>query len=749
MAAPTVAITSQPPPDGQNQTFVLATTDATSVFITLNANGSGAITQGAKQFAVVADAVTALFTQIPAGVYSVSIMAVGPDGSTTISGSAITINGVSGDTGTTDQEVIPVDPTPPPPTDSEVPETPQPTGLRMAYPDKVQETTTTEGTGNLTLSGVAPAGYRTLAQAIDDGDVDIGNGVHYSIQGGLEWEVGVGEVINGLTIGRGPTASSNGGAAVSFAPGVKEFFVTVSGTQIAKFAAANDPTTNAIADINTSHFIIEEGGVTKRIPIASFFTSVGTTIGQLPLAAPGADAHLIPISQDGGLTESKISLASLKTYFGTGAAATPYNSLTMTGPTNGLTSTESSVFTVTLAPANGTISGSVLVTPAATNGGTFNPTTFSLSNAIPSATFRYTPNATAGAKVISITNNSGLANPASITYTTSATATKPATMAAPTATAGTLSASVAFVAPSNGGAPITGYTVTASTGQTATGTASPIVVTMPAGGNPTFTVTATNSVGTSDPSPASNAVTPMAPATVPDAPTIGVAEAGIGFIDVYFTAPANDGGADILDYTALLSTGETITGTGSPLRVSCSAGTARTATVKARNSVGSSASSAASNSVTPTAAPSYTFTRSAPTAGAPATMTAPTNLTAVANGTYNNWAATAGLDVAHNIGVAPVPASGVWGGWGKSPTTPPPLAPAGTSTTSSTMKVPDGKLLKLSNGPTFTGGQYFSHPGFLYVQGIAGVTNWYYWTVTGDGVAHCSNPSNPLVVTLT
>jgi hypothetical protein len=69
------------------------------------------------------------------------------------------------------------------------------------------------------------------------------------------------------------------------------------------------------------------------------------------------------------------------------------------------------------AGANGTITGTVTVTPSDGGaGGTFSPTSVAISNATPTATFTYTASTT-GARSISVTNNGGLSNPSPITYT--------------------------------------------------------------------------------------------------------------------------------------------------------------------------------------------------------------------------------------------------------------------------------------------------------------------------------------------
>ena len=186
------------------------------------------------------------------------------------------------------------------------------------------------------------------------------------------------------------------------------------------------------------------------------------------------------------------------------------------------------------------------------------------------------------------------------------TATAPGAPTGVSAVAGDGSATVSWTAPvSDGGAAITGYTVTSSPDSKtcSTTSATSCTVTGLANGTAyTFTVTATNSVGTSDASNASAAVTPTAPATAPGAPSGVSAVAGDGSATVSWTAPDSDGGAAITGYTVTASPGGASCSTTGA--TSCTVNgldnfTGYTFTVTATNSVGTSDASDASDVVVP------------------------------------------------------------------------------------------------------------------------------------------------------
>jgi hypothetical protein len=99
----------------------------------------------------------------------------------------------------------------------------------MYYADRVADTTTTTGTGTITLDGVAPTGYQTFAVGLGS-DSKI---VPYVIELSSEWEVGEG-VFNGTTsLTRVKVRySSNANALVSFSAGTKNVFLTAHAASI-------------------------------------------------------------------------------------------------------------------------------------------------------------------------------------------------------------------------------------------------------------------------------------------------------------------------------------------------------------------------------------------------------------------------------------------------------------------------------------------------------------------------------------
>lgn len=105
--------------------------------------------------------------------------------------------------------------------------------MAFAYKDRVKETTTTTGTGSVTLGG-AVTGFRRFQDAFATSDT-----MHYVIDGGTEWEVGLGTLSTTTTLARTTVlSSSNGGSAVNFSAGTKNVWCGIPAAAVAPFAAA-------------------------------------------------------------------------------------------------------------------------------------------------------------------------------------------------------------------------------------------------------------------------------------------------------------------------------------------------------------------------------------------------------------------------------------------------------------------------------------------------------------------------------
>ena len=109
--------------------------------------------------------------------------------------------------------------------------------MALVLADRVKETTTTAGTGTVTLLGAA-TGFQSFAVIGDT------NTTYYCIaaQTGTEWEVGIGTyTLSGTTLARTTVLSNSAGTqptALTFSAGTKDVFVTYP-AELAAFANGN------------------------------------------------------------------------------------------------------------------------------------------------------------------------------------------------------------------------------------------------------------------------------------------------------------------------------------------------------------------------------------------------------------------------------------------------------------------------------------------------------------------------------
>jgi hypothetical protein len=88
--------------------------------------------------------------------------------------------------------------------------------------DRVKETTSTTGTGTVTLSGAA-TGFQSFSSGIGSS-----NSTYYTIALGNQFEVGIGTLTNATTFTRDSIiTSTNSNTTVNFSAGIKDIFCTL------------------------------------------------------------------------------------------------------------------------------------------------------------------------------------------------------------------------------------------------------------------------------------------------------------------------------------------------------------------------------------------------------------------------------------------------------------------------------------------------------------------------------------------
>jgi len=313
--------------------------------------------------------------------------------------------------------------------------------------DRVKDTSTTTGTGNITVSGSAPFGYRTFSTVLSVADT-----FYYAIQGQstAEWEIGVGTYASTNQFARTTVlASSASNSAVSFSSGTKNVFITLAATRTLQLGPSDTLTA---------------GSVPYGTGSALAYTAAGTS-GQF-LKSNGAGAP------------------TWVTAAGTGTVT----SVDVSGGTTGLTTSGGPVTTLGTITLAGTL--------AIANGGT-NSTATPTAGTIPYGTgtaLAYSPTGTSG----QVLTSGGAAAPTWTTVTGTGTVTSVAqtftgglisVSGSPITAAGTLALTVAGT---SGGVPYFGSSSTWAS--SAVLTASAIMVGGGAGAAPSTITTGTGVV---------------------------------------------------------------------------------------------------------------------------------------------------------------------------------------------------------------------------------------------------------------
>jgi len=202
--------------------------------------------------------------------------------------------------------------------------------MALIVKDRVRETTTTTGTGTVTLGG-AVSGFQSFSV------IGNANTTYYTIVDAIagSWEVGIGTYTSsGTTLARDTVLeSSNAGSLVNFAVGTKDVFVTypaersmyVDGTTITPAISATLPVANggtSLATLTANNVILGNGTSAPNFVAPStsgnVLTSNGTTWTSVAAGASllGDTNSATPFETSLGFEAGNVNTGANNTFIG-------------------------------------------------------------------------------------------------------------------------------------------------------------------------------------------------------------------------------------------------------------------------------------------------------------------------------------------------------------------------------------------------------------------------------------------------
>lgn len=177
--------------------------------------------------------------------------------------------------------------------------------------NRAKMTTSTIGTGTITLAS-ADLGFQTFAAAgVTDGDI-----VRYVIEDGTSWEIGTGTyTASGTTLSRSVSESSNSGSAINLS-GSAKVFVSATSDDInyarkttTEFTATSGQTTFTVSHtvglemVFLNGVLLADGGVDYTANGSTIVLTTGATVGDLVsvVAFSGVNLADLNATDDWGL----------------------------------------------------------------------------------------------------------------------------------------------------------------------------------------------------------------------------------------------------------------------------------------------------------------------------------------------------------------------------------------------------------------------------------------------------------------
>ena len=214
--------------------------------------------------------------------------------------------------------------------------------MALVLADRVLETTTTSGSGTISLAG-ASVGYQGFSTGVGDG-----NQTYYTIalEGGSEWEVGIGTYTSvGDTLSRDTVlASSDSGNKVTFSAGPKQVFVTYPAGKSVYFSTSGTISANSGTITNVATPVVAGDAVNKQY--VDDLVEAGVTYHTpVKYEVPSSTGNLVATYNNGtsGVSATLTNSGSLVVFTPDGIAASVNDRILIYNQTNAY---ENGVYTV-------------------------------------------------------------------------------------------------------------------------------------------------------------------------------------------------------------------------------------------------------------------------------------------------------------------------------------------------------------------------------------------------------------------